>query len=176
MPLIAETERLHVCSWSPDDVIKLYNLTREPGLSQFSLSGYEDFTMAQAKTWIQSEMLRFEKYSVSRFGIYLKATEELIGISGLFEQPYPNQKEVELNYRYPIRRRGNGYALEAAKAVIDYGFSKLNLPHIHANADLTNTQSHKILNRLGMKRVGDIEYKGVRAGRWRIENPGRYNY
>lgn len=172
MPVIAETNRLNIRTWDLNDISALYALTREPGLSQYSMSGYENFTRDQARHWIIKEMARFEKFKVSRFAIILRESNELIGISGLFELPPPREHEVEMNYRYPIRRRGNGYALEAAQAVLEYGFSKLNLPFIHANADLTNLPSHKILNRLGMKRVGDIEYAGVKAGRWRMDNPG----
>jgi [ribosomal protein S5]-alanine N-acetyltransferase len=175
MPVIAQTPRLLIRTWTLADVPALMALTREPGLNEFSLSGYENFSEDRAKEWIEKEMLRFDRFHLCRFAIGLRETEELIGISGLFEQP--NRKgiadafeNIELNYRYPARRRGLGYATEAARAILEYGFKNVKLTCIYANADLKNLKSHRVLEKLGMKRIGDTEYEGIKAGRWRIDS------
>lgn len=180
MPLINETNRLRIQTWEPEDIEKLCHLTKLEGISEFSISGYSNFTWQQAKQWIEKEQERYAKNKLGKFAIYVKqletkpnaafaADDTLIGISGLFQMPPPTDNSVELNYRYPKQFRGKGYALEAAQALIDYGFNKLNLKEIYANADLTNIPSQKILTRLKMERVGDITYEGIKAGRWCIK-------
>lgn len=175
MPLIAETERLKIQTWEQTDVEKLMHLTTLDGISEFSISGYSHFSKEHAAKWIQKEQERFAKYKLGKFAVILKETNTPIGISGLFQMPIdPTDKKhvphsVELNYRYPKQYRGKGYALEASKALLGYGFNALLLSEIYANVDLTNIASQKILTRLNMQRIGDITYEGIKAGRWCIK-------
>ena len=52
---------------------------------------------------------------------------------------------------------GNGYAREAAAAVIDYGFRTLGLETIRAYTDPGNAASQRVLLHCGLKRIGEIE-------------------
>jgi RimJ/RimL family protein N-acetyltransferase len=52
---------------------------------------------------------------------------------------------------------GNGYAREAAAAIIDYGFRTLGLETIRAYTDPRNASSQKVLLHCGLKRIGEIE-------------------
>ncbi len=169
MPLIAETARLKIQTWEIENVDQLCQLTALEGISEFSTSGYSHFTKEQALKWIEKEQARYQKSRLGKFAVILKKTNTPIGISGLFQMPSPASESVELNYRYPIKYRGQGYALEAAHALIQYGFTKLNLCEIYANADLRNTTSQKILTRLNMTQIGEITYEGIKAGRWCIQ-------
>jgi ribosomal-protein-alanine N-acetyltransferase len=168
MPLIAETPRLIVRTWELSDIEALCDLSRQDGISEFSISGYANFSEEQAEQRIRHEMERFEKYRLGKFAVVLKDLNVPIGISGIFQMPPPQESEIELNYRYPIHRRGQGYATEAAQAILNYGFDVLGLKRINANADLRNARSHAVLERLGMKRFGDVTYEGIQAGRWSI--------
>lgn len=163
------TKRLLIRTWTPNDVEALCALTRQEGLSEFSVSGYLNFTEEQATQWIQKEILRFKNHRLAKFAVALKDTDELIGISGLFQMPPPNESSIELNYRYPRKYRGFGYATEAAQAILDYGFNTLGLRQINANADFNNKASQAVLARLGMRLIGEVTYHGIRAGRWAID-------
>jgi RimJ/RimL family protein N-acetyltransferase len=52
---------------------------------------------------------------------------------------------------------GDGYAREAAAAVIDYGFRALGLETIRTYTDPGNAASQKVLLRCGLQNVGEIE-------------------
>ena len=43
---------------------------------------------------------------------------------------------------------------EAAQAVIDWGFPHYGVAKIYAVADLRNTQSHRVMEKVGMTREG----------------------
>jgi RimJ/RimL family protein N-acetyltransferase len=47
--------------------------------------------------------------------------------------------------------RGNGYATEAARALIDHAFGALNLARIVATTERSNTASRAVMRRLGMR-------------------------
>ena len=49
--------------------------------------------------------------------------------------------------------RGNGYAIEAAKALKDYAFNVLNAEKIQAHCDSRNQASEKVMKKLGMTLV-----------------------
>lgn len=167
MPIIAETKRLLLRTWELKDVAQLCTLTEQEGFSEFSISGYANYSTEQATEWIHKEMERYEKLRQGKFAVILKAANKPIGISGLF-QFSPDEAQVELNYRYPREYRGHGYATEGAQALLEYGFNILKLPEIYANVDIRNLASQKVLARLGMKWVGEISYAGVQAHRYSI--------
>jgi RimJ/RimL family protein N-acetyltransferase len=57
---------------------------------------------------------------------------------------------VEIGWRLSTATWGHGYATEAARAVLAYGFDKLDLPEIVAIAAARNVRSHAVMRRLGM--------------------------
>ncbi len=57
---------------------------------------------------------------------------------------------MEILYGYAKQYWGKGYAIEAAKAVLRFGLTRLNLDEILA--------FDKILNEIGMTYIGDIEW------------------
>lgn len=71
------------------------------------------------------------------------------------------------------RYQGRGYATEAARALIDIGFVELGLSVIFATCDTRNTASFRVMEKLGMVRVGELrsgrEIKGHRRAIYRYE-------
>lgn len=171
MPIICQTPRLTIKTWDLDEVERLCRLTRLEGLSEFSLSGYADFTPERAHQWISHEMKRFENKKLGKFSVVLKDSGDPSGVSGLFEIERVKHFSVELNYRYPKIHRGQGYAVEAAEAILQYGFLTLKLPQIFANVDVRNEPSKAVLRKLRMRKVDDIEYEGILAERWVKKSP-----
>src|SRR5207244_52271 len=50
---------------------------------------------------------------------------------------------------------GKGYATEMARAVVRYGYTELKLPQIVAITDLGNTDSQRVLLKIGLHRKGE---------------------
>lgn len=69
--------------------------------------------------------------------------------------------------------QNHGYATEAARAVIKFGFEKLGLVIIYATCDARNGASMKVMEKIGMKRVGllknEREQKGEKRDTLRYE-------
>lgn len=168
MPRIAETPRLLIQTWELSDLPALMHLTRQAGISEFSISGYKDFSEDHARMWIANEIERFKAQKLGRFAVISKELGVPVGISGIFRHPNQPEDEAEMNYRYPVEFRGRGFATEAARAIIRYGLIELGLKCVNANVDRTNASSLKVVERLGMKDAGPFSYEGVAARRFTI--------
>ena len=92
-----------------------------------------------------------------RFAVALKETDRLIGGVGLDGTTGDGSDEPALGYWLGQPYWGNGYAHEAAAAIIDYGFRTLGLETIRAYTDPGNAASQKVLLHCGLKNVGEIE-------------------
>jgi len=87
-----------------------------------------------------------------RWGIALKGKTEIIGTIGF--NNYTKQHRANIGYDLQKDYWNNGYISEALKAVINYGFEKLEINRIEAEVMPGNIYSEKALNRLGFKREG----------------------
>lgn len=100
--------------------------------------------------------------------VVLKRTGEVIGVCGyapvlmpLEQIPYfrtdksrfpaRNVNEFGLYWAISTLHQRQGYATEAARALIDYAFGSLNLKRIVANTDYDNFASQGVMRRLGMQ-------------------------
>lgn len=86
------------------------------------------------------------------FGIHL-ISGELVGVCGLSSIDSVNMK-AEIGYWVGRNYWGKGYAKEALKLIIDYGFVKLELNRIYARVFPFNERSINLLGSLGFVREG----------------------
>ena len=68
-----------------------------------------------------------------------------LGIDDAYSFP-----EMGLFWSIPAAQRGNGYATEAAQAIIDYLFGQLRLKRVIATTENDNEASQRVMRRLGM--------------------------
>jgi RimJ/RimL family protein N-acetyltransferase len=96
----------------------------------------------------------------------LKESGELIGSCGvrLGEEDAP---EAEVGYELAPMQWGNGYATEAAGAMLRFGFEKLGLHRIWGRCVAENVGSQRVLNKLGMQQEGWLrEVEWFKGRRW----------
>ena len=97
-----------------------------------------------------------------------KAVDVPCGFCGFLPREEPDR--AELIYGLVPSVWGKGYATESARAVIEYAFEKLNVPRIAAAADLPNTASVRVMERLGMRFVRRETVHGNDLVFYEIEN------
>ena len=76
---------------------------------------------------------------------------QLPGFGGAIGPPDRLRPEVGLYWAVAPEHRRNGYATEAARAVIDHGFAELGLARIVATTERDNPASIAVMRRLGMR-------------------------
>ena len=109
-------------------------------------------------------------YSVFGFGLWsvvLKKTGEVIGWCGL--QPIGNEDtplgRIELGYLIDREHRRSGYGYEACRAILDFGFEKLELDEVYAQIDERNRASLRMARKLGFTRQEGGLWAVVRSKR-----------
>ena len=149
MQTILETERLFLRKFTLEDAHFMLELLNTEGWLQY-IGDRNVHNESQARDYLISGSL--QSYETKGFGFYavvLKNTQKIIGVSGFIQRE--GETEVEIGYAFLPAYHHKGYAYEAAKATLNYGFEHLKLEKIIAIALADNKASIKILEKLGMK-------------------------
>ena len=115
-----------------------------------------------------------ERYCISpfkedkgiRWGIVRKGDNELIGTCGYYDWN-KTVCRAEIGYDLDPAYWGQGVMTEALHAVLRYGFEKMGLNRIQAIIDSNNTQSIKLVYRLGFKKEGVLRQRSYFNGQFR---------
>lgn len=83
-----------------------------------------------------------------RAAIHEKETGRFLGRSGL--QYWPEHDEVEVTWALRREAWGRGFATEAARGWIRWGWEHLDVPYLTANIAPENTASRSVADRVGM--------------------------
>jgi len=82
------------------------------------------------------------------WGISIKNSEKIIGVIGHY-RIQPENYRSEIGYMLLPEYHGKGFATEAIKAIIEFGFKEMNLHSIEAVIDPRNIASEKVLQKCG---------------------------
>ncbi len=116
-------------------------------------------TIEQARSVIDFIQKQYVEDGIGRWVVVDKKTNAFMGWAGLKlykEEVNEHSNFYELGYRFIKKYWGQGYATEAAKAVIDYGFNEMGLTEIYAMTDAENFKSEKVLEKCGMDYIEDF--------------------
>jgi len=78
-------------------------------------------------------------------------------------------QQGELGWLFHPAYQGQGYATEAARALLDIGFREFGFHRISAHCDARNTASYKLMERLGMRREAHLIENEIVKGEWSDE-------
>ena len=78
---------------------------------------------------------------------------------------------MDFGWRYASAAWGNGYGTEAARAVLAYGLETLRLTTIYAEAYVENRGSLRIMQKLGLEKVGERIFHGRQVHRYEPPRP-----
>jgi RimJ/RimL family protein N-acetyltransferase len=79
--------------------------------------------------------------------VELKSEDKLIGGCRVNKV---SEREAHLGYILNQNYWGNGYATEAAKAMVEYAFTELGVHRVYADCHPENTASIRVLEKVGM--------------------------
>lgn len=147
-----ETERLLLRAFTPDTFRLAYDfLTGEELKELFGLA--DDASLEQERARYAQGISTYNRSFVN-FQIYLKENNELIGSCG-FHTWYLPHARAEIGYALGNDlHKGKGIMKEAMKAVIDYGFNKMDLHRIEAFISPNNIPSLKLAQHFGFQQEG----------------------
>jgi RimJ/RimL family protein N-acetyltransferase len=107
-------------------------------------------TVAAAKDYIREKFLPgHERYGVGYCVAELKSSGTPAGSCGLIKRD--GMEDFDIGYSTLIQYAGNGYAFEAASAMMEYGRTQMDLKRIIAFTSPTNLKSAHLLEKLGLR-------------------------
>lgn len=114
---------------------------------------YTDY--AQAKNFIET-CTKIEQKGVGvRLAIETSADSSFIGWSGFFNWD-PEYRSAGIGYCLDDKVWGQGFATEAAGAVLQWAFDTLDLNRVQSEADTRNRASARVLEKLGFIHEGTL--------------------
>lgn len=141
------TERLLIRPLAANDADFIVELLNDPSFIQ-NIGDRNVRTMEDAEKYIlNGPVASYEKNGFGLCLVVLKETGESIGMCGLIQRDQLD--DVDLGYAYLPRFWGKGYAVEAAKATLEFGWQTVGLKRIVAITDPSNTPSNRVLEKLG---------------------------
>ena len=151
MPVL-RTERLVLRPFALSDAADIQRLAGEWEIADTTLNISHPYEDGMAEEWIATHKPRFEEGKLCNFAITLRDSGDLVGAVGLVITR--RFDHAELGYWIGKPYWGKGYCTEAARAVIGYGFTHLDLHRIHASHMARNPASGRVMENTGMKREG----------------------
>lgn len=165
----AETERLYLRNILPEDETDLFEMDSDPEVHRF-LENNPVTSIEQIREVIGMLTKQYEENGIARWAVVDKNTHECLGWAGLkyFGEEGMNKHThfYEHGYRFKQKHWGKGYATEASRAILAYGFKNLQVESIYAITDVNNLKSQKILQKLGFKYIETFDYNDVEPVFW----------
>jgi [ribosomal protein S5]-alanine N-acetyltransferase len=141
-----ETKRLRLRLLTPADADFILELVNEPAWLRY-IGDKNVRSRGDAETYIAQRHEMYRKHGVCVRAVELKNSGTAIGTCGLIKRDH--LPHIDLGYAFLERFRGQGYAHEAAIAVLQFGYTVLKLPRIVALTHPENAASIGLLKKLG---------------------------
>ncbi|MFN7946356.1 MAG: GNAT family N-acetyltransferase [Blastocatellia bacterium] len=145
-----ETARLRLRRFRPDDLTALTLILCDPSVTLYIGAGAPVRTGEVPYHLQQLTENYWTEYGFGRWAVVYRETGELAGYCGL----RVNEGKPELHYLLGRAWWCAGLATEAARACLDYAFTKLRLSEVIALVRPENTASVRVLKKIGMQHTG----------------------
>jgi RimJ/RimL family protein N-acetyltransferase len=155
LPII-ETERLVLRRMMLYDAPALHALLSDPETMRY-WSTPPHATPAESEAWVAEGVAAMARGDGHDFVVL--ESERLIGRVAFW-------MGNEIGFLFSRAVWGKGYATEALRATLRYGFEQLGFKSVRADVDPENARSLKLLERTGFRRTGTAERTFKIGERW----------
>ena len=162
-PVVLQGTRVRLRQWEDCDRAFFAELNTDPVAMEFFPS-----VLTRAESYAMVNRLRGVIVGKGWGFWCLEIEGQCAGFTGLnvptFDAPF--MPAVEIGWRMLPRYWGRGYATEAARLALDYGFGVLNAEEIVAFTAPANARPRAVMERLGMRHdpAGEFDHPRVAVG------------
>jgi RimJ/RimL family protein N-acetyltransferase len=163
--VVAETERLRLREWEPEDEQAFYEIMNKPAVMRH-LGGVQT-----PEGWNAGfeRLCSYQRDWGHTFWIVDdRASHEIQGFCGLKRVNTPGAEKLagvpEIGWRLRESAWGKGIAKEAAIVSLDLAFGRFDYSLVIAMTIAANAASHGLMERLGMRRRADLDFVDQRFG------------
>lgn len=142
-----ETQRLVLRQLTPDDAAFLFRLLNEPSFLRY-IGDRGVRSLEDARNYIlKGPMESYRRYGFGLLLTQLKSDGTAIGMCGLVKRIALT--DVDLGFAFLPQFWSQGYAVEAATALLDHAKEEVGLKRLVAITSLDNGGSMRLLGKLG---------------------------
>jgi RimJ/RimL family protein N-acetyltransferase len=159
------TERLLLRRWRPEDRDPFARLNADPKVVEY-LPGA--LSRAESDALVARIEAGWYECGYGLWAVEVPGVAPFVGFVGLnrptFDAPF--NPSVEVGWRLASSAWGHGYATEAGRAALTYGFDDVGLNEIVSFTTRRNTRSRRVMERLGMRHdpADDFEHPSLPEG------------
>lgn len=155
-----DTARLRLRPWELTDVEDVLSYAQDPEWSRYLRALPTPYTRSDAEQFVARQLL-LDRSTHPAWAIVLEGA----AVGGINLRFRFEHRLAELGYSVARRHWNQGYVTEAAGAVIDVAFATHpDLNKIHARADVDNTASQRVMEKVGMMKEGVLRQNRVERG------------
>ncbi len=141
--IIVETKHLYLRLLCSDDKDAVLTLHSDKDIIRYT----NDRAFADTNDALDFIAQQQQKIPLARFAVVRKSDHAFVGWCGL----QTNELDlVDLSFRFLKKYWGLGFATEAARACLQYGFKNIRLDQITARVHRQNSASRRVLEKIGM--------------------------
>lgn len=163
------SDRLLLRRWRDADLEPFAGLNADPQVMEHLPA---PLTRAESDTMAGRADAAFGEHGFGLWAVEIAARGEFIGFTGLwvpsFEAHFTTRLHpaTEVGWRLARRAWGYGYASEAARAALGFGFREAGLSEIVSFTSPANARSEAVMRRVGMTHdaADDFDHPGLPAG------------
>jgi RimJ/RimL family protein N-acetyltransferase len=159
------TPRLKLRRWREDDLEAFAALNADSAVMEHFPG---TLTRRESEALVETIEDGFEADGFGLWAVEVRETGEFVGFTGLdvpeFEADF--MPAVEVGWRLARSAWGHGYATEAARAAVSFGFEEVGLGEIVSFTTPANRRSRAVMERLGMSHDpgDDFDHPGLPVG------------
>jgi RimJ/RimL family protein N-acetyltransferase len=175
------SSRLRLRRWRDADRVPFAAMNADPRVMEFFA---RPLSRDESDAMVDRIEGHFDEHGFGLWAVEVPGVAPLIGFAGLslarFAAPFTPC--VEVGWRLAVEHWGSGYATEAARLSLDYGFGPARLDEIVSFTAVTNRRSRAVMERLGMRHAlaDDFDHPSLLQGHplrqhvlYRLANPSR---
>ena len=162
---VLTTDRLTMRPWRAEDLGPFAALNADPRVMEFFPKTLD---RAESDAVVKRIGEHFERHGFGLWAVQVIDGADFIGFVGLSVPQFETRFTpcVEIGWRIAFDHWGHGYAIEAAKAAVDFAFRELRLDELVSFTVPPNRRSRRVMERLGMtySPADDFEHPSLPEG------------
>ncbi|MGC2526443.1 MAG: GNAT family N-acetyltransferase [Candidatus Acidiferrum sp.] len=161
-----ETARVILLPWEFEDWSAFKPLATDPNVMRYISDGVP-WPDSRIIEFVERQRTHFAELGYCLWKLMVKGSSAICGFCGI--QPLDDLPGVEIGWWLAPHLWGQGFATEAARMVLEDGFTRCDLNRIVAIARRENGASMRVMEKIGMRYEGDALHHGIEVVLYAIE-------
>lgn len=160
-----ETDRLILRRMTPNDAEAVFAYASDPEVTRYVL-WETHLSIEDSRAFLELVAGKYESGGEPDWGIVYKGDHRFVGTCGIVSWE-PDHARAELGYALSRHYWGRGLMVEAVRAMIAFGFDRMDLNRIEARCITENVASARVMEKAGMTHEGTLRQREFIKGAYR---------